>query len=69
LAALTTGTGDLKSQIRASGGSVDDEWLPGDPNDALYVKHAEHYLRTAKTKIALHYIEKALEFKPENMVI
>jgi hypothetical protein len=31
-------------------------------------EHAQHYLRTSKTKIALHYIEKALEFKPENIV-
>ncbi len=48
LAAVSLGSGgggDLKQMIKSAGVNIESEWVPGAPNDALYVKQAEHMMR------------------------
>ncbi len=63
--------GDLKRLMQESkmANMIEDETIPGAPNDAMYLKQARHYLRTASYTAAVQYTMKSIEMNPESTVI
>ncbi len=63
------GGGDLKLAIKDSGlKNKEEEQAPGAPNDAMYLKQAEHLIRRAQYKPALTYLMESLHMNPESLV-
>lgn len=58
---------DLKSEIQRVGVQVENVVVPGRPNDVVFLKQAEHFVRAGQYKAALEYIERSLEYNPENI--
>ena len=60
--------GDLKQMIRTNKMLRDAEEEKNCSNDAMFIKQAEHMLRTSQFEAAIKYIYKALEANPDSIV-
>ena len=64
-------TTDLRSQLKESGmntqtGAMD--WVPGDPNDEMYLRQAEHLMKRGALQAAIIYLHQSLTMNPESKV-
>ena len=67
--AVELGGTDLKGMINhRSILGVDSILMPGEPNELMYLKQAQHYMKKSKFQEALIYIKRALEYNPESSV-
>ena len=63
------GGSDLKGMISTQSIlGADSVQLPGEPNELMYMKQAQHYITKCKFKEALIYIKRALEYNPNSAV-
>ena len=60
--------GDLKQMIRDNKLQVEQEGAANAANDKMYIKQAEHMLRSESYTAAAGYVMKALEMNPESLV-
>ena len=60
--------GDLKQMIRDNKLQVEAEGAQASANDKMYIKQAEHMLRSESYTAAANYVMKALEMNPESLV-
>ena len=60
--------GDLKQMIRNNKLMRESEEEKNSANDSMFIKQAEHMLRTNQFDAAIKYIYKALEMNPESLV-
>ena len=60
--------GDLKQMIKDNKLQVEAEGAQASANDKMYIKQAEHMLRSESYTAAANYVMKALEMNPESLV-
>ena len=60
--------GDLKAMIRTNKLLRESEEEKNSANDAMFIKQAEHMVRSSQFEAAIKYIYKALEMNPESVV-
>ncbi len=67
--AVQLGSSDLKGVISSRGLlGFDTDFVPGEPNEIMYLKQANHYIKKCQYEQALKYIEKSLQYNPESEV-
>ena len=71
--AAVSGESDLKSaitdaQFKSKYGSKNIKASAADPDDKFYLKQAEHMIRGGNNSMALHFVNRALEFNANNLV-
>ena len=72
--AVHLGTSDLKNMMKASlkgtgiAGTVNNDVSPGEPNDVMYLKQAEHLMKRGTFRPAISYLEQALCMNPTSKV-
>lgn len=69
--AVHFGTTDLKSQMAKTG--MKSHMLstgagPGEPNDVMYLKQAEHLIKRSVYGPAIMYLDQALQLNPSSKV-
>lgn len=61
---------DLKGLMKDSGKfQPGQETLPGEPNDEMYLRQAEHLMRRGTYQTALIYLHESLAMNPESKVL
>ena len=61
---------DLKGMIGTRGLlGFDSEFVPGEPNELMYLKQAKHYIKKCQYEQALKYIERSLQYNPQSEVL
>ena len=71
--AAVSGESDLKSaitdaQFKSKYGLKNIKASAADPDDKFYLKQAEHMIRGGNNSMALHFVNRALEFNANNLV-
>ena len=64
-------TSDLRSQLKESGMNTAQavDLVPGDPNDEMYLRQAEHLMKRGALQAAIVYLHQSLTMNPESKVI
>lgn len=64
-------TSDLRSQIKEAGMNAQSgalDLVPGDPNDEMYLRQAEHLMKRGALQAAIIYLHQSLTMNPESKV-
>ena len=69
--AFTQDTSDLRGQIKEAGMNTNTgalDLVPGDPNDEMYLRQAEHLMKRGALQAAIIYLHQSLTMNPESKV-
>ena len=64
-------TSDLKGVMKEQGlkNSANNDFNPGEPNNEMYLRQAEHLMKRGAYNPALVYLHQSLQMKPDSKVI